>query len=272
MTTAQPQPSISNADYHADPAVSASHLKAISISPLHYWARYVDPDRITPEPTPAMRLGSMVHCTVLEPHELPHRYLRVPDGIDRRTKDGKAAWAELEASGKELIKAADWDMAMAMAEACWRHPAAGKLLRQPDGLAELSFWWSDGDLRCKCRPDLLAGDVIVDLKTTTDASPAAFARAVVGFGYHLQAAHYLAGTGAARFVFLAVEKAPPYAVAVYELDAAALATGEQLRQEAMHVIRQCRQADHWPGYSDDCQTLSLPKWAVPTDLITPDQF
>lgn len=219
-----------------------------------------------------MRLGSLVHCAVLEPHELPHRYMRIPDGLDRRTKDGKAAWLELERSGLDLIKAADWDVAMAMADATLLHPAASELLTIPDGMAELSFWWSDGDLRCKCRPDWLAGDVIVDLKTTTDASPLGFARAVVNFGYHLQAAHYLAGVGAARFVFIAVEKAPPYAVGVYELDAAALATGEQLRQEALHLIRQCRQADQWPGYGDNCQTLALPKWAVPTDLIIPDQF
>jgi hypothetical protein len=33
-----------NADYHADPAISASHLKAITQqSPYHYWSRYLRP-------------------------------------------------------------------------------------------------------------------------------------------------------------------------------------------------------------------------------------
>jgi hypothetical protein len=35
-----------NADYHADPAISASHLKAITQqSPYHYWSRFLDPKR-----------------------------------------------------------------------------------------------------------------------------------------------------------------------------------------------------------------------------------
>jgi hypothetical protein len=40
-----------NADYHADPAISASHLKAVMQSPYHYWSRFLDPQRPTVEPT-----------------------------------------------------------------------------------------------------------------------------------------------------------------------------------------------------------------------------
>jgi len=270
---ARPQASISNLDYHADPAISASHLKAINTSPLHYWARYLDPNRVAPEPSPAMKLGTLVHCLVLEPEELPHRYRRVPDGIDRRTKDGKQQWAELEATGLELIKAADWDAANAMADSVHRHPAAAQLLQRAGGMAELSFWWDDSStgLRCKCRPDWFT-DQVVDLKTTADASPAGFARSVANFGYHVQAAHYLAGTGVERFSFVAVEKQPPYAVAVYQLDAAAMAIGDALRLDALNRIVQCRKADQWPGYGDDEQVISLPKWASPADLMTADDF
>ena len=50
-----------NADYHADPAISASHLKAVMQSPHHYWSRFLDPKRPTVEPTSAMRLGSLAH-------------------------------------------------------------------------------------------------------------------------------------------------------------------------------------------------------------------
>jgi hypothetical protein len=41
-----------NADYHADPAISASHLKAVMQSPYHYWSRFLDPKRPTVEPSP----------------------------------------------------------------------------------------------------------------------------------------------------------------------------------------------------------------------------
>jgi len=77
---------MNNADYHADPAVSASHLHAIAKSPQHYWSRFLDPQRQPVEPTAAMRLGSLVHCAVLEPEELHKRYAVC---LPRNTKAGK---------------------------------------------------------------------------------------------------------------------------------------------------------------------------------------
>ena len=93
-----------NADYHADPAISASHLKAVMQSPYHYWSRFLDPQRPTAEPTSAMRLGSLAHCAVLEPDELSKRYAIAPD---RRSNAGKAAAAE-----KRAYIQAEWDTAV----------------------------------------------------------------------------------------------------------------------------------------------------------------
>ena len=251
---------ITNDEYHADSAVSASHLKAILQSPYHYWARFVDPDRKPIEPTAAMRLGSLAHCAILEPDELLQRY-----GVcgARNTKAGKEQAAAMEAEGIEPVTSADMALALSMAAAVRSHPAAAALLKQ--GKAEQSFWWDDlpTGLRCKCRPDWYHGSTVVDIKTTTDASPQAFARAVASFAYHVQAAHYLAGLhGAERFVFVAVEKTYPHAVAVYELDAASMALGRTTRDNAMDVLAGCRVADAWPGYGDTLQTISLPSWAT----------
>ena len=123
---------ISNADYHADPAISASHLHAVAASPYHYWSRFLNPDRPVVEPTAAMRLGSLVHCAVLEPDELSSRYAVAPD---RRTKDGRATAALLAASGIEAVSAADMELALAMAASVRSHQAAAELLR--DGVAEI---------------------------------------------------------------------------------------------------------------------------------------
>ena len=251
---------ITNDEYHADSAVSASHLKAILQSPYHYWARFVDPDRKPIEPTAAMRLGSLAHCAILEPDDLLQRY-----GVcgARNTKAGKEQAAAMEAEGIEPVTSADMALALSMAAAVRSHPAAAALLKQ--GKAEQSFWWDDlpTGLRCKCRPDWYHGSTVVDIKTTTDASPQAFARAVASFAYHVQAAHYLAGLhGAERFVFVAVEKTYPHAVAVYELDAASMALGRTTRDNAMDVLAGCRVADAWPGYGDTLQTISLPSWAT----------
>ena len=86
-----------------------------------------------------------------------------------------------QAKGITPVSAGDMDAALAMAGAVRSHQAAAELLRA--GKAEQSFWWDDSDtgLRCKCRPDWLNGATAVDLKTTTDASPAGFAKRRIYF-------------------------------------------------------------------------------------------
>jgi len=260
-----------NATYHADPAVSASHLHAIARSPFHYWSRYLDPQRLPVEPTAAMRLGTLVHTAVLEPEDLLQRY-----GVcgPRNTKAGKEQAASMAAAGIEAVTQSDMALALSMAASVRVHPAASALLA--NGKAEQSFWWDDATtgLRCKCRPDWLSNTTVVDLKTTTDASPAGFAKSCATFRYHVQASHYLSGLhGAKRFVFIAVEKTYPYAVAVYELDADAMRVGDELRQRDMQLIADCQAIQEWPGYGSDCQSLSLPKWALSTTpTMTSDDF
>jgi hypothetical protein len=259
-----------NADYHADPAVSASHLHAVAASPYHYWARFLDPNRPPSLQTAAMKLGSLTHCAVLEPDELSSRY-----GIclPRNTKAGKEMEGEMIAAGIEAVTASEMEQAMAMAGSVRSHQAAAALLR--DGKAEQSFWWDDTPtgLRCKCRPDWYTGNTIVDLKTTTDASPKGFARSVAQWRYHVQQNHYLAGTFAERFVFIAVEKTYPYAVGVYELDEAAALYGETERRNNLQTIADCRAISEWPGYGNTIQPLSLPAWALTaTPTMTSDDF
>jgi exodeoxyribonuclease VIII len=260
----------SNADYHADPAISASHLHAVAASPYHYWSRFLNPDRPPSVQTAAMKLGSLTHCAVLEPDELSSRY-----GIclPRNTKAGKEMEGEMIAAGIEAVTASEMEQAMAMAGSVRSHQAAAALLR--DGKAEQSFWWDDTPtgLRCKCRPDWYTGNTIVDLKTTTDASPKGFARSVAQWRYAIQQNHYLAGTFAERFVFIAVEKTYPYAVGVYELDEAAALYGETERRNNLQTIADCRAISEWPGYGNTIQPLGLPAWALTaTPTMTSDDF
>jgi hypothetical protein len=262
-----------NAAYHAHSAISKSHLDQIARSPLHYWARYLDPKRVVPEPTPAMRLGTAVHTLTLEPDTWESRYI-VPPQVDRRTKEGKALWAEFEeqAAGRELISADDRAVVSRMAEAVWSHPAAAMLLNLP-GEAETTHMWTDAStgLGCKCRPDWLTkdGSIVVDLKTTEDASPAGFRKSIGQWRYGVQAAWYNSGLEAAtgirpsQFIFIAVEKKPPYAVAVYAADEEMIQLGMETAMRDLQRIAECRAAERWPGYSDQIEMISLPNWLRP---------
>lgn len=259
------KPTISNAEYHSDPAVSSSHLHAIAKSPYYYLKRYKDQNRPVPESTPAMQFGSLVHMAVLEPDKLDKNFACC------NARKGSTQYNELVEKGIEPVKQAAWDQALDLSDAVRRHPVAKQLLAK--GKAEQSVWWTDDatKLTCKCRPDWWTDDdIIVDLKTTKDASAQAFSRSVHTFRYHVQQTHYLRGTKAKRFLFLVVEKEYPYQVVVYELDSNAVAIGEALRERDMKRIQLCKERNHWPGYSNEIEPLSLPKYGDVIDLHSYD--
>jgi hypothetical protein len=260
-----------NAAYHAHPAVSKSHLDLIARSPLHYWARYLDPDRVAPEPSPQMRLGTALHTHVLELSRWDEEIAVAPSDINRRTKEGRKQWAAFEASssGKTIITADDAAQVMAMGRAVLRHPAAAMLLGMP-GKAETTHMWTDAStgLECKCRPDWLTddGSIVVDLKTTKDASPRGFKQSIANFSYQKQAAWYLHGLEQAtgrrpdQFIFICVESTAPYACAVYAADAEMIERGHDQAMRDLAKLAVCKAADHWPSYSEQIETLSLPGW------------
>jgi hypothetical protein len=263
-----------NADYHRHSAVSKSHLDQVAKSPLHYWARYLDPNRVAPEPTPAMAIGSAVHTHVLELDQWDARYVTAPEGINRRTNAGKAEWETFEtaATGRTVLSRTDAELVMRMGHSVFRHPAAAMLLAMP-GKAETTHMWTDEatGLQCKCRPDWLTddGSLIVDLKTTEDASPAGFRKSIANFRYFVQASWYLDGVERAtgkrpeQFLFLCVEKRAPYAVAVYAADAEMIQIGAEAAARDLEVLATCKAAGAWPGYSDQIETISLPPWMRP---------
>lgn len=256
---------LTNAEYHADLAVSKSHLDLVARSPRHYWHRYLNPDAEPPEPTPAMVVGSAVHTRVLEPHRYGIEYAVAPV-LDRRTKAGKEAWDQFQAEsqGKTVLTTEQDVLAEAVAHAVHEHPAAALLLSKP-GQVEQSYFWDDQETgeRCKCRPDWHSdcGRLIVDLKTTEDASPTGFQRSVQKFRYHVQAAWYLQGLGAEQFVFIAVEKQPPHLVGVYVATPEMVAAGARVAARDLARLAECRAADQWPGYGDEITPIDLPRWS-----------
>lgn len=257
---------LSNADYHAHPAVSKSHLDKVAKSPAHYWAYYLDPNRVPPEPTAAMVLGTALHTAVLEPHLWDEQFAVPPQAFDRRTKVGKelAAAFEAEAEGKTVLTPDDADRIRRMADAVHRHPASSFLLDLP-GTREASYFWADEatGLECKCRPDWHSQDrrLLVDVKTTEDASPRGFAKSCANFRYHVQAHWYQQPfQEAEQFLFIAVEKQPPHLVAVYAATPAMVAAGARAAGRDLQVLADCHASGVWPGYGDEILPLDLPRW------------
>lgn len=262
---------VDSGKYHDSPGISKSGLDMIARSPLHYWAAYLDPDREPREETPAMRLGTAIHAAVLEPERFTTAYMPAPK-LDRRTKDGKEAWAALEAQaaaeGKEIIAENDHMTCLTIQQNVRSNKAAKLLL--DDGEPELSVMWTDDEtgVLCKCRPDWfnIKQNVIVDVKSTEDASPDAFQRSILRYDYHIQAAWYLDGIKAATgttpkaFIFAAFEKSRPHAAAFYYADLDMLEIGRQQYRDRLRVYADCLSRNQWPGYPEQLQPVGLPMW------------
>lgn len=255
---------MSSKDYHAHPAISKSGLDRIAKSPAHYQA-YLQGEVIE---TDAMIFGSAFHDYILSPDVFAQDYAVLPDGFDGRTKKGKELMEAIKADGKTVLKAEQVNIIKDMAKSIMAHEKASALLK--GGQAESSIFWQDQDteINCRCRPDYIhPSGILVDLKSTTDASPKEFTKSVANYRYHVQDAFYSEGYYRATgkwprgFVFIAVEKTAPYAVACYELDEDAKEFGRTLFQRDISTLKQARTENKWTAYSPEIQSLSLPMWA-----------
>lgn len=221
------------------------------------------------EATPAMRLGSLVHCLILEPGQLNARYAVGPDAA-RNTREWKE-WSAEQSEGKELLRASEYADALAMTRWLEKKPTLAKLVRAV-GPVESSVLWTETDamtgtqLHFRARPDkLVQPGLLVDLKTTADISDRGIERTIANFGYNLQMALYMQGLAAVGYavdhaVIVWVESAPPY-------EARATLLGESwldLAEKELAVLKakhaECITTGMWPGFPDCITDSEAPLW------------
>jgi hypothetical protein len=258
---------LSNEDYHRQEALNKSGLVQLSKSPAHFYEWYHAPEE---EPTRAMAIGTAIHLAVLEPDKYDKSIIIAPQA-DKRTKAGKEEWASFEkkAEGKIIINQDEASAIEGMKESVYNHRTAYDLLLE--GVSEQSIFFKDPahGFLCKVRPDWYTNEQeVIDLKTCVDAGYDGFSRAIANFKYHWQALFYLNGLTAVtgkrhnKFIFIAVEKDPPYAVAVYEATKDMLHTAEKQIAPLLDVYAECLKTDVWPGYKDELLQIELPRWAA----------
>lgn len=173
--------------------------------------------------------------------------------------------------GRVILDNDTWDKLNKMRDSLMNHPKASKLLwDERGGVAEQSIYWIDeetGEL-CRCRPDWNPNwiNVLVDLKTTADASPEGFAKSVSNFRYDVQEQFYLDGAEAAtgtrpdHMVFIAVETEAPYNCATYILGPEFAQIGRGKYRENLRTLHECKEKNSWPGYSEQIETLNPAGW------------
>lgn len=252
--------------YLGMPGVSKHELDLVSRSPAHLQASKESP----PEVTASMQFGTAAHAWILEPERAPDEVVVAPK-VDRRTKAGKEAWAQFEMLAGKRVVVSDEDARhlSKMAAAVQTHKLAGKLIKQASEI-EVSCQWLDErtETMCRCRPDAISGKFIIDLKTTFDASRHAFANTTHKYRYHVQAAYYLEGCKQlglvdddAQFLFIAVERKPPYGVAIYALGHDDLERGRFQYERDLTRYAHCVKSGNWFGYTETIDYIDLPFYA-----------
>jgi hypothetical protein len=277
MTTPQPglYPGVKREIYFSWDAVNQSLLKKGTRSWAHARAYQLRP----PAPTPALETGNAMHMAILEPELFEKEYQAPPlnpethQKWDRRSKAGKAAWAEAEATGGTILPMKDWMFVLEARRAAWDQPPV-KALLGGKGLNEMGVVWVDEEtgVTCKALIDRLTRwddwTWVIDLKSTVDGSPDGWPKQVMRYGYHIQAPWYLDGLAAhdakptpRRFCFLTFEKEDPFVVQPYACTEGMLEQGRAEYRKLLRQYAECLETDVWPGYGGEMRDFHLPEWA-----------
>ena len=257
------------ADYRAADGLNQSALKLLGEEGGPAKFRYGDRAE-----TKALRFGTLIHTAVLQPHMLEENY-----AVTTLERAGTKLWAEAEAAaaGRILVKQPEYDEARWIADAVRQNRVVRSILEPgPQLKVEQSAFWTDPEteILCKARADGANSEynVLIDLKSTEDASYEQFRRTTLRYGYHIQAAYYADGYSLAggfkpdSFVVIAAEKKPPYLTAAYEFRPSDLESAREEIRRLFGIYQRCVLNDDWPGYPDGLQTLSLNRHDTPLEL------
>lgn len=260
-------------EYHQSARLSASKLKAFdSRGPRYFHQRFVS--RTLPaERSDAFAFGQAFEDLLQRPRTWQEGYAIKPEGLDGRTKEGKAWLAENR--DRPVLSAFDVRALTEMAEAVLEHELAKQLIAasavQLTVTADLL-----GTPGLQSRPDWLCREgvsasgfrpFVLDLKTCESLDKLRSGRGVIEYGYDVQGA--LArlclnanGVADAAVYLLAVEKQTPHRVQVLELSRSFLDRGERIALETCERIARCMARDEWPRCESAVEVLEPPAWAM----------
>ena len=262
------------ATYHADPcpepSLSSTLAKTmLAQSPLHAWtaSQRLNPDYV-PVEKKTFDIGRAAHRAILGAGE---GYVAIPDEIlaangAASTKEAKAFIEDARANGLTPLKAAEVDQIAVMRDAAQEKLARLGIAFDPAHSECCAFAQIDG-IWCRAMVDNAPpdGGILWDFKTCESAAPEACERAILNYGYDIQAAHYIdtwkAATGEDRMLrFVFQEKSAPHEICVVELGPDSLIMARKKIARARQMWRLCLDRNEWPGYPPGVHRIELPEW------------
>jgi hypothetical protein len=274
-------------------------VHCLALEPERFEERFVVVEKVLSANSTAGQIAAFVLDEKTIGQELP--WIAKPEGINRRTKAGQAQWNEFVSDcalkdlkivddsdfgkamdyvdlveGRTVLDEQDYADAIACVQALNNHPEFAAIMAQPRRV-EVPFEFDLFGHRFKAKPDCIVDSMklILDIKTTDDASPHRWQWSAVDYGYHRQAFIYREAVWweqdfePYRFIFAVVEKPKPSTrgipptVVLYELDDATMEMGEQDTWRLVQDYESRTTKGFWQQpYSSGIVPLRLPKRRV----------
>ena len=279
--------------YHAHHGISNSQLKHLD-PPARFPVAMLE----KVEPTPWMRMGTLVHHAILEPDKpfpaitvQPETYPAPATHAD--VKAGKIAageplkwsnnakwckgwYAAQKQAGQDVMSAQEFEVLNGCVKALTNDHLVSRSLAEGEG--EVSFLApltlpSGREVLRRGRIDWVRQPVIYDIKVVQEGMGAreAFEKLAFERRYHVQAAYYMDGLNSMAtpgdeveaFVFFVVEREAPFLISRFEvpINCELAEVGRAQYIQDLETFMDCKESGVWPGYPAGFQPLGLPGWA-----------
>lgn len=258
-------------EYHGQPcdgpSVSRSNLWTLwKKSPAHMFDAWSgNPNAASHDETEALIFGRCAHLLVTNEERFGKEFI-VSEYADFRSKEAQLWKAAQGAAGKTVITHKMADTLTAMANVASKDQRLRRLLKHGEG--EMSYLFKDHatGIWLKAKPDWVpsGSGPILDYKTSVDASPEAFDRAALSYGYHVQAAlglnalQAVANDSRIGFVNIIQEKTRPYCIELVSFEPDEIKWGEAILRKSLDRLAKCLERSEWPGYSKGVRALRRP--------------
>jgi hypothetical protein len=266
--------------YHADPCEAPSLSSSIAHlllreSPRKAWHSHPRLNGAFQEEQDAkFDLGTCVHAVLLEddssrievidPEQYPSKNGSIPEGWTNTNI--RAARDAARAAGKTPLLKRHYGAVQAMVMAAKEFIAKSEISEYWfDAESEVTGICQDKGVWLRARFDRIAKSrrVIMDYKSTTDASPDTFSRQIIRMGHHRQDAFYrrvarILGSQKPEFVFVAQSIEPPHECSLHGCDPALREIADAEIERAIGIWRDCMRTKVWPSYDGRIH------WTVPT--------
>jgi hypothetical protein len=223
--------------------------------------------------------GSYVHAALLEPDTLKDSFV-VIDMKTRHNKEYYAAAAIARKTGKQIILSGEKRDAEYIVENAQNDPHVMDLLN--NSFAEVSAAAKIGDVWLKARMDgyIPERKLMLDIKTTGE-SIYWFESNVRRWAYDISAPIYMdvvnaaaealgdPNHGAETYLFLVIEKAPPFGIKIFEMTPEYLADGRTRYLAVLPAFKECLDTGIYSGYDNSSWTKLFPRNKL--DSLSPNE-